>query len=106
MAEFVIPAALIEAAAIALHANDVECGDARRDETEWAHVPPSIQANYRRAGRAALAAALGVCQVREERVCQHGLTMPGSYHSSRVDCSPMQRRLVITTPAEEVPTDG
>lgn len=107
--DVVLPAAMVEAAAQVLfvkHCNDDGCDEIQMDEA-------------RLRAHAGLAAALGVCQVREE--CRASTDSPASgppYSSTWADPpGPLwarapgrvvtwQRRLSIRTPAEPVDTEG
>lgn len=102
MADFEIPAALLSAATRAIHDMDCEPDCSGR---------LTVEGRYGRWARAALTAALGVCQVREE--CQNLWPETDSceaFGTGWFDVGPprregqiLHRRLVLTTPAEEVP---
>lgn len=99
-----IPAVMVEAAAQAVHEHDrYGAGWSRAD---WNGLSEVQRDNYRRAERVALAAALALCQVREEwgRDTHSGERM--WLPSVEVGAPPLwmavYRRLVITTPAEQI----
>ena len=99
-----LPAAMIEAAARAWFA----WFQVDQTVNEWDQLPPWDQDIYREAAARGLAAALGVCDVREERRTvtskDDGATMVYPWvvttHGGNL------RRLVITTPAESDPSAG
>lgn len=107
-----IPAAMVEAAARAVH----EHGRLEFDEPEWEQLTDAARDSYRKAERLALVAALSVCQVRGEqgvRSVREGdvFGQPGAMWSARSWLAARSysqpgavliRRLVITTPAQPV----
>lgn len=112
--EFVLPAAMVEAAMKAIH--DVDC-DA------WCDYEPSVEGRYGRSAVAALNAALAGCEVREEwaaywperpgedgATCTGWLDSPQEARDRRGDPNRtdgvIRQRFVITTRTEEEVPDG
>lgn len=113
MADFTLPAAMIEAAAARLWSHLAE----EADMGEWAAAEEDERVEARTAACVALTAALSVCGVREQRGFESNRWGP-EWHDTGLDgwfkgwlealpamYRPLGRRLVVTTPAEEA-ADG
>lgn len=117
-ADLHVPEAMVEAAARAEYATDM----AREESDDFEPIPweqalPFVQRAYCDRARAGLTAALGVCEVHEERRARwpdyttwpRGVGEATGWTSGLLGSvargGVVDRRLVITTPAEQVDTE-